>query len=71
MIISISYDLESPKILILKLVNILMKRLSQLPISDQYAQETASKEVVHRLAGCWTYCGWKKNFFINMVTKTF
>jgi len=65
MIISISYDLESPKILILKLVNILMKKLSQIPISDQYARETASKEVVHRLAGCWTYWGWKKTCFIK------
>jgi len=37
----------------------------QIPISDQYARETASKEVVHRLAsaGHW---GWKKNFFIGM-----
>ena len=45
--------------------------LSQIPISDQYTRETTSKEVVHRLAGCWTYCGWKKNCFISMVTKTF
>ena len=45
--------------------------LSQIPISDQYTRESTSKEVVHRLAGCWTYWGWKKNCFISMVTKTF
>jgi len=28
--------------------------LSQIPISDRYTRETTSKEVVHRLAGCWT-----------------
>jgi len=46
MIISIFYDLKSQKILILKLVNILMKKLSQISISDQYALEAASKEVI-------------------------
>ena len=39
--------------------------LSQIPVSDQYTRETTSKEVVHRLAGCWTYWGWKKNCFNN------
>ena len=45
--------------------------LSQIPISDQYTREITSKEVVHRLARCWTYCGRKKNCFKSMVTKTF
>ena len=40
--------------------------LNQIPISDQYTREATSKEVVHRLAGCWTYWGWKKNCFIKI-----
>ena len=39
--------------------------LNQIPISDQYTREATSKEVVHRLAGCWTYWAWKKNCFKN------
>ena len=31
------------------------EELSQIPISDQYTREITSKEVVHRLARCWTY----------------
>ena len=37
--------------------------LSQLPESDRYTRESTSKEVFHRLAGCWTYWGWKNNCF--------
>ena len=37
--------------------------LNQLPVSAKYTRESTSKEVVHRLAGCWTYWGWKKNCF--------
>jgi ribonucleoside-diphosphate reductase alpha chain len=37
--------------------------LSQLPVSEQYTREATSQEVIHRLAGCWTYWGWKKNCF--------
>ena len=37
--------------------------LNQLPVSAQYTRESSSKEVVYRLAGCWTYWGWKKNCF--------
>ena len=37
--------------------------LNQLPVSAQYTREATSKEVIHRLAGCWTYWGWKKNCF--------
>ncbi|HIK58369.1 MAG TPA: vitamin B12-dependent ribonucleotide reductase [Nitrospinaceae bacterium] len=37
--------------------------LSQLPESAQFARETTSREVFHRLAGCWAYWGWKNNCF--------
>lgn len=37
--------------------------LNQLPQSAQFSRETTSQEVFHRLAGCWTYWGWKKNCF--------
>ena len=37
--------------------------LNQLSVSAQYTREATSQEVIHRLAGCWTYWGWKKNCF--------
>ncbi len=37
--------------------------LNQLPQSAQFTRETTSQEVFHRLAGCWTYWGWKNNCF--------
>jgi ribonucleoside-diphosphate reductase alpha chain len=37
--------------------------LNQLPQSEQFSRETTSQEVFHRLAGCWTYWGWKNNCF--------
>ncbi|MEC7785507.1 MAG: vitamin B12-dependent ribonucleotide reductase [Nitrospinota bacterium] len=37
--------------------------LKELPIAEQYIRESTSKEVFHRLAGCWTYWGWKNNCF--------
>ena len=37
--------------------------LNQLPQSAQFSCETTSQEVFHRLAGCWTYWGWKNNCF--------
>ena len=37
--------------------------LNQLPQSEQFSRETKSQEVFHRLAGCWTYWGWKNNCF--------
>ncbi|MBT6716484.1 MAG: vitamin B12-dependent ribonucleotide reductase [Nitrospina sp.] len=37
--------------------------LNQLPVSAQYTRESTSQEVIHRLAGCWTYWGWKNNSF--------
>jgi ribonucleoside-diphosphate reductase alpha chain len=37
--------------------------LNQLPQSEQFSRETKSQQVFHRLAGCWTYWGWKNNCF--------
>lgn len=37
--------------------------LNQLSQSEQFSRETTSQEVFHRLAGCWTYWGWKNNCF--------
>ena len=71
-IILIFYDLKTPKVFdFTAYKHIDEEELSQIPISDQYTREITSKEVVHRQAGCWTYWGWKKNFFVSMVTKTF
>ncbi len=37
--------------------------LSKLPQEEQYIRETSSKQVMHRLAGSWTYWGYKYNYF--------
>src|SRR5829696_7549390 len=37
--------------------------LSQLPEDQRYGSEISSKQVFHRLAGCWTYWGWKGGYF--------
>ena len=39
--------------------------LNQLPESAQFAHEATSQQVFHRLAGCWTYWGWKNNCFTS------
>ncbi|HIE80294.1 MAG TPA: vitamin B12-dependent ribonucleotide reductase, partial [Nitrospinaceae bacterium] len=39
--------------------------LNQLPESAQFTRETTSQQVFHRLAGCWTYWGWKNNCFTS------
>src|SRR5687768_3495718 len=39
------------------------KALSKLPEEERYIGETDSKQVFHRLAGCWTYWGWKGGYF--------
>lgn len=39
------------------------ERLSELPDNDRFTSETDSKQVFHRLAGTWTYWGWKANYF--------
>ena len=39
--------------------------LSALPESRRYGGETSSKQVFDRLAGAWTYWGWKGGYFTN------
>jgi ribonucleoside-diphosphate reductase alpha chain len=39
------------------------EKLEQLPEKDRYSSETDSRQVFHRLAGCWTYWGWQANYF--------
>ena len=37
--------------------------LAALPEKEWYKSETSSKQVFDRLAGCWTYWGWKGGYF--------
>jgi len=37
--------------------------LADLPESQRYVSELSSKQVFDRLAGCWTYWGWKGSYF--------
>ena len=37
--------------------------LATLPESERYVSELSSKQVFDRLAGCWTYWGWKGGYF--------
>ncbi|MBA1157087.1 vitamin B12-dependent ribonucleotide reductase [Microvirga mediterraneensis] len=37
--------------------------LSQLPEDQRFGSEISSKQVFDRLAGCWTYWGWKGGYF--------
>ncbi|HEX9987154.1 MAG TPA: adenosylcobalamin-dependent ribonucleoside-diphosphate reductase [Chloroflexia bacterium] len=39
------------------------KALAALPEEERYGGETDSRHVFHRLAGCWTYWGWKGGYF--------
>ncbi|HVF99764.1 MAG TPA: adenosylcobalamin-dependent ribonucleoside-diphosphate reductase, partial [Chloroflexia bacterium] len=39
--------------------------LSKLPKGEQYGGETDSRQVFHRLAGCWAYWGWKGGYFTS------
>lgn len=41
------------------------EKLSELSEVDRYTSETDSRQVFSRLAGCWTYWGWKHNYFNN------
>jgi ribonucleoside-diphosphate reductase alpha chain len=34
-----------------------------LPPEKRWVSETDAQQVFHRLAGCWTYWGWKHNYF--------
>jgi ribonucleoside-diphosphate reductase alpha chain len=37
--------------------------LADLPAEERYTHETDSRQVFDRLAGCWTYWGWKNGYF--------
>ena len=39
------------------------KALKKLDEEERYGTETDSRQVFHRLAGCWTYWGWKHDYF--------
>jgi ribonucleoside-diphosphate reductase alpha chain len=40
-----------------------IERLQELPEHDRTTSETDAKQVFHRLAGTWTYWGWKAGYF--------
>jgi len=42
-----------------------IEALSRLPESERMGGEEDSRQVFHRLAGCWTYWGWKNQSFAN------
>ncbi|MCA1998644.1 MAG: vitamin B12-dependent ribonucleotide reductase [Hyphomicrobiales bacterium] len=37
--------------------------LAALPEGERYGSETSARQVFNRLAGCWTYWGWKGGYF--------
>src|SRR5271165_6514543 len=39
--------------------------LADLPESQRYVSELSAKQVFDRLAGCWTYWGWKGGYFTS------
>jgi ribonucleoside-diphosphate reductase alpha chain len=39
------------------------KALCRLPEKKQYGSETSAKQAFSRIAGCWTYWGWKGGYF--------
>lgn len=39
------------------------KALEKVEEDERYSHEIDSKQVFHRLAGCWTYWGWKHDYF--------
>ncbi len=41
------------------------KALKELPEAERYGSETSAKQVFNRLAGTWTYWGWKGDYFAS------
>lgn len=39
------------------------EKLNQLPEKERFSSETDSRQIFHRLAGCWTYWGWQAGYF--------
>ncbi len=42
-----------------------IEALAALPENERYVSEASAKQVFDRLAGCWTYWGWKGGYFTN------
>ncbi|MDR3668734.1 MAG: vitamin B12-dependent ribonucleotide reductase [Ignavibacteriaceae bacterium] len=42
-----------------------IENLELLPEKDRYSSEADTRQLFHRLAGCWTYWGWRANYFNN------
>ena len=40
-----------------------LEKLELLPEKERYSSETDSRQVFHRLAGCWTCWGWQRKYF--------
>jgi ribonucleoside-diphosphate reductase alpha chain len=40
-----------------------LEALADLPEKERYVSELSAKQVFDRLAGCWTYWGWKGGYF--------
>ncbi len=40
-----------------------VEALADLPEKERYVSELSAKQVFDRLAGCWTYWGWKGSYF--------
>ncbi|GEP10218.1 vitamin B12-dependent ribonucleotide reductase [Methylobacterium gnaphalii] len=41
------------------------KALAELPEDQRFGSEVSSQQVFDRLAGCWTYWGWKGGYFTS------
>ncbi|MGA2667364.1 MAG: vitamin B12-dependent ribonucleotide reductase [Ignavibacteria bacterium] len=41
------------------------EKMNEVSPEERYTSETDSRQVFHRLAGCWTYWGWKNQYFDN------
>src|SRR5262249_52537362 len=37
--------------------------LAELPEAERFGGETSARQVFHRMAGAWTYWGWKGGYF--------
>ena len=40
-----------------------IQKLGQLPEDERFSHENDARQVFHGLTGCWTYWGWKANYF--------
>ena len=42
-----------------------LEAMSNIPEAERFGSELSSKQVFDRLAGCWTYWGWKGSYFTS------